>query len=73
MLLPHEGEAALNRRQREHTATVRAALKAFRGEGDELIAAEHLRHARLALDALTGRAGTEEMLDALFETFCIGK
>jgi tRNA modification GTPase len=73
MLLPHEGEAALNRRQREHTATVRAALKAFRGEGDELIAAEHLRHARLALDALTGRAGTEEMLDALFGTFCIGK
>ena len=40
---------------------------------DPLIMAEELRQARLALDALTGRASTEDMLDALFGRFCIGK
>jgi tRNA modification GTPase len=72
-LLPHEGEVALTRRQREHLARCHLSLIAFRREPDELIAAEQLRQARRALDELTGRAGTEEMLDALFGTFCIGK
>lgn len=72
-MLPHEGEVALSRRQREHLARCHDCLAAFCGESDELIAAEHLRLARVALDELTGRAGTEEMLDALFATFCIGK
>jgi tRNA modification GTPase len=72
-LLPREGEVALTRRQREHLARGHASLIAFRREPDELIAAEQLRQARRALDELTGRAGTEEMLDALFGTFCIGK
>jgi tRNA modification GTPase len=72
-LLPREGEVALTRRQREYLARCHESLAAFRDEPDELIAAEHLRQARAALDELTGRAGTEEMLDALFGTFCIGK
>jgi tRNA modification GTPase len=72
-LLPKEGEVALTRRQRGYIASVHAGLRAMIGEGDELIAAEHLRACRRELDALTGRAGTEEMLDALFGTFCIGK
>jgi len=72
-LLPREGEVALSRRQREHLARCHRSVAAFEGERDELIAAEHLRQARAALDELTGRAGTEEMLDALFGTFCIGK
>jgi tRNA modification GTPase len=38
-----------------------------------LVAAEALRHARLGLDRVTGRAGVEDMLDALFARFCIGK
>ncbi|TFI59540.1 tRNA uridine-5-carboxymethylaminomethyl(34) synthesis GTPase MnmE [Sphingomonas parva] len=72
-LLPAEGEVALNARHREalnsvslHVAEAAAAL-------DPLIAAEELRQARLALDAVTGRAGVEDMLDALFGRFCIGK
>lgn len=73
MLLPREGEVALTRRQREHLARCHHALVEFAEESDDLIAAEQLRRARLALDELTGRAGTEEMLDALFGTFCIGK
>ena len=40
---------------------------------DPLIAAESLRQALRALDRVTGRAGVEDMLDALFGRFCIGK
>jgi tRNA modification GTPase len=40
---------------------------------DLLIVAEALRLARVAFDRLTGRATTEDMLDALFGRFCIGK
>jgi tRNA modification GTPase len=38
-----------------------------------ILMAEHLRLARVAFDALVGRATTEDMLDALFARFCIGK
>lgn len=72
-ILPGEGEAALTRRQRAYIASCHSALRAYQDEADELIQAEHLRACRASLDALTGRAGTEEMLDALFSTFCVGK
>ena len=42
-------------------------------ETDALIVAEHLRRARNHLDRLTGKAGVEDMLDALFGAMCIGK
>ncbi|WP_179505877.1 MULTISPECIES: tRNA uridine-5-carboxymethylaminomethyl(34) synthesis GTPase MnmE [unclassified Sphingomonas] len=71
--LPAPGEAALNARQHDLLVQVHAALTAAREERDPLLAAEQLRLARRALDALTGRAGTEDMLDALFGRFCIGK
>jgi tRNA modification GTPase len=35
--------------------------------------AEHLRLARAAFDRLTGKAGIEDVLDALFGRFCLGK
>jgi tRNA modification GTPase len=38
-----------------------------------IIAAEALRQARVEIDRVTGRAGVEDMLDALFGRFCIGK
>lgn len=71
--LPAPGEAALNARQHGLLEQVHAALVAAQQEHDPLLAAEHLRLARRALDALAGRAGTEDMLDALFGRFCIGK
>ncbi|MDI1297432.1 MAG: hypothetical protein PSY12_16410 [bacterium] len=40
---------------------------------DLLILAEELRQGRRVIDALTGQAGTEDMLDRLFAGFCIGK
>jgi len=72
-LIPGEGEYALHKRQRDGITEIAAALDAALGEPDMLIVAEHLRAARLAMDRLTGRSGVEDMLDALFGRFCIGK
>ena len=72
-LLPVEGEAALSARQREALDRLSEALDLARVERDTLLIAEALRLARAAIDALTGRAGTEAMLDGLFGRFCIGK
>lgn len=72
-MLPPMGEAALNRRQAALIAACRDALHALEDCGDLLIAAEHLRNARRSLDALLGHTHTEDMLDALFGRFCIGK
>jgi tRNA modification GTPase len=38
-----------------------------------VLVAENLRLARGAFDRLTGRAGVEAVLDALFGRFCLGK
>jgi tRNA modification GTPase len=71
-LLPVLGEVALNARHRAAIAEAAAAL-AEAASPDLLIAAEALRTARTALDRVTGKAGVEDMLDALFGRFCIGK
>lgn len=72
-LLPKPGALALNARHRAILTQVDAALVAAHVATDLLVAAEHLRTARVGLDALTGKAGVEDMLDALFGTFCVGK
>jgi tRNA modification GTPase len=71
-LLPAEGDVALYER---HWAALREAHEALNevGAADPLIAAEGLRWARGALDKVTGKSGVEDMLDALFGRFCIGK
>jgi tRNA modification GTPase len=71
-LLPVPGEVALNARHRAAIADAAEAL-AEAASLDLLIAAESLRTARIALDRVTGKAGVEDMLDALFGRFCIGK
>lgn len=72
-LLPGEGEAALHRRHRHLLTEAAGALRLAANSDDLLIAAEGLRQARLQFDRLTGRSGVEDMLDALFGRFCIGK
>lgn len=72
-LMPREGEVALNSRHREALKDAVVALGEIDGGDDLLIAAESLRRARAALDRITGKAGVENMLDALFGRFCIGK
>ncbi len=71
--LPGSGEAALNERQHMHLRHAQRALAAARHEQDTLLMAEALRIARLSFDALLGSTTTEDMLDALFGRFCIGK
>jgi tRNA modification GTPase len=71
--LPAPGDAALNMRQHRLLLQVEETLARNQHEQDPLIAAEHLRLARRALDELVGRTGIEDMLDALFGRFCIGK
>ncbi|AJA11014.1 tRNA modification GTPase MnmE [Sphingopyxis fribergensis] len=75
-LLPREGEAALRQRQRAALAEARDWLTIdtrSREARDLILLAERLRLAGGALDRITGRAGVEDMLDALFGRFCIGK
>ncbi|NYF32759.1 tRNA modification GTPase [Sphingopyxis sp. JAI108] len=75
-LLPREGEAALRQRQRAALAEAKQWLEIETGSRearDLILLAERLRLAGTALDRITGRAGVEEMLDALFGRFCIGK
>lgn len=72
-ILPGEDAIALNRRQASEIAEARSALdEAVESERPE-IQAECLRRARQAFDRLTGQAGIEDVLDALFGRFCLGK
>lgn len=72
-MLPRPGEVAVNTRQHRYLAEAEATIAGAAALSDPLLVAEHLRLARLAFDALVGRAATEDMLDALFGRFCIGK
>jgi tRNA modification GTPase len=71
--MPKPGEAALNARQHRLLSDVTAELGAVENVEDPMILAEHLRLARVAFDSVLGRTTTEDMLDALFGRFCIGK
>jgi tRNA modification GTPase len=72
-LLPGEGAIPLNRRQAELIAEAASALEGVIRDADLVVAAENLRLARSAFDRLTGKAGVEDVLDALFSRFCLGK
>ena len=72
-VLPPLDAIALNARQRTCLIDLATEARAAATTNDLILSAEHLRRSRLALDRLTGRAGVEDMLDALFGTFCIGK
>ena len=77
-------ESALLTRQR-HKAAVEEAMKALghalagmarAGESEGSVAelvAQDLRDAAYAIGTVTGRTGTEDVLDVVFSTFCIGK
>jgi tRNA modification GTPase len=72
-LLPGEDAIALNRRQAGHIAEAAEAVTQAAATDDPVLIAEELRFARNAFDRLTGRAGVEDVLDALFSRFCLGK
>jgi len=72
-MLPAEDAIALNRRQAQHLAEAANALDGARCASDLVLVADDLRLARGAFDRLSGRAGVEDVLDALFGRFCLGK
>lgn len=72
-IVPRGDEISVNKRQANHLTEAQRNLGAISGQQDYLVIAEQLRLSRSALDALTGRASTEDMLDGLFGKFCIGK
>lgn len=72
-LLPVEGAVALNQRQAMAVSDALAGVESASAASDLVIAAEGLRSARHGFDRLTGRAGMEDVLDALFSRFCLGK
>jgi tRNA modification GTPase len=72
-LLPAGNQLALNRRQAECLAEARDSLVEAKATEDPVLVAESLRSTRAAFDRLTGRAGVEDFLDALFGRFCLGK
>jgi tRNA modification GTPase len=72
-MLPDEGEVTFDRRYREALFAVRDELVAARRVSDLVLAAEYIRRAGRALDAVIGGDGIEDMLDALFGRFCLGK
>ena len=74
---PGMSEVAINSRhedalQRAHAATERAIAALSAGAGLELAALE-LRLAANAVGEVVGKTTTEDLLDAIFSTFCLGK
>lgn len=72
-VMPRPGVAALNERQHRLLGEAEQYISTAVTQTDPLLVAEHLRLARVSFDALLGRTTTENMLDALFGRFCIGK
>ncbi|MBV7265598.1 tRNA uridine-5-carboxymethylaminomethyl(34) synthesis GTPase MnmE [Erythrobacter ani] len=71
--LPKPSQASLNARQHRRLEEAASALRSVGALRDPLLIGEELRRARVAFDRLVGRSTTEDMLDALFGRFCIGK
>ncbi len=60
-------------RHRESLAACHKALVRFGLANEPELAAEELRHAVHALGRITGRVDVEDILDLVFQEFCIGK
>jgi len=71
-LLPPADRAPLNRRQAALLADATTCLADVRS-GESLLTAEALRQALHFIDRVTGKQSTDDVLDALFGRFCLGK
>ena len=72
-LLPRADELAIDRRQHHLLSEAALALHRAGTIVDPVLVAEELRTARHAIDRIGGHAGVEDLLDALFGRFCLGK
>ncbi len=73
MLVPGEEAVALTLTERDALKAVETDVCQARIEAQVEIKADLLRTAMQHLDRITGHAGVEDMLDALFSRFCVGK
>ena len=77
-LVEADGELLVLERHREALASAASSLREAgklarsAGGAPELVAV-HVREALSALGAITGETATEELLDRIFATFCVGK
>ncbi|MEQ7874043.1 tRNA uridine-5-carboxymethylaminomethyl(34) synthesis GTPase MnmE [Sphingomonas sp. ASV193] len=72
-LLPAASQATIDERGGALLAQAASRLAEAQSTSDLILIAEHLRSAREALMAITGRVGIEAMLDSLMQRFCVGK
>lgn len=78
-MAPREEPVVTQLRHRQHLEECQRHLDAFMGEGGEdsdlltELRAEELRLAASALGRISGRVDVEDVLDAVFSRFCIGK
>ncbi len=77
LALQNDALVAINQRHLEALVRAREAVTAFQSnvraeEPPEILAAD-LRDAVMALDEISGKQITEEILDVIFSRFCIGK
>lgn len=72
-MMPGPEATVLNLRHRTLLHDAMTEIRAAGSESELILAAERLRAAGRCFDRVVGAAGTEEMLDALFARFCVGK
>lgn len=72
-MLPGESDIVLSGRERTAMALVAELIEQAANAASLEISADYLQKARSSLDAITGHAGVDDMLEALFSRFCVGK
>ena len=72
-LIPATEQPSLNEREAELLIECRNSLSRASELKDPVLIAEDFRTARHALDRISGISGVDELLDALFGRFCLGK
>lgn len=71
--VPATGDLIVDQREAALLSDACGLLHAAAAASDPIVASEEVAAARGAFDRLTGRAGIDELLDALFGRFCLGK
>jgi len=72
-IIPQGAALSLNNREALLLEQAATALITAQVQADAILAAEEVRVARNCFEQISGRAGIEDLLDALFGRFCLGK
>ncbi len=72
-VVPQPEQPGLNAREDVLLTDCRGALARATALHAPVLIADELRLSRTSLDMISGKAGVEDLLDALFSRFCVGK